>query len=115
MLIILYHMVRALTFCLWQSVVLRWCRVECGMSGASRQAHIFYSQPTYFTSYTLCPNTLSVPCPTAPRFLRSEGLRCGRCSRTFNSSEQYIDLTVSSGAKRKVYERKEWAGTELFR
>lgn len=67
------------------------------------------------TSHRLCPNTLYVPCPTAPRFLRSEGLRCGRCSRTFNSSEQYIDLTVSSGAKPKVYERKEWAGTELFR
>ncbi len=46
---------------------------------------------------------------------RSSGLSCTRCSRTFYADEQYLDLTLTSGMKPKVYKKKEWAGQELFR
>jgi len=46
---------------------------------------------------------------------RSEGLCCRRCSRTFQADGEYLDLTLNSGIKPKVYNRREWGGTELFR
>mmetsp|Transcript_5371 Transcript_5371/g.14464 ORF Transcript_5371/g.14464 Transcript_5371/m.14464 type:complete len:351 (-) Transcript_5371:679-1731(-) len=46
---------------------------------------------------------------------RSESLNCRRCSRSFDSSPSYVDLTLTSGLKPKVYNRREWGGTELFR
>eukprot|EP00798_Chlamydomonas_sp_ICE-L_P021013 gene21013-27874_t len=45
----------------------------------------------------------------------SEGLKCNCCGRTFQSDNKYVDLTLTSGFKSKVYSRKEWGGTELFR
>lgn len=46
---------------------------------------------------------------------RSTQLACPRCSRSFNSSEQYIDLTLNSGLQPQVYKKREWAGQEMFR
>lgn len=40
---------------------------------------------------------------------------CRRCARTFDSANQYLDLTITSGVSQQVYEQKQWQGTELFR
>lgn len=46
---------------------------------------------------------------------RPSGLSCPRCSRTFNASPDYVDLTLTSGLGVQEYEQKPWAGTEIFR
>jgi len=55
-----------------------------------------------------CGNSLANACSP-------EGLSCPRCVRTFDSSPAYVDLTLTSGLKPKVYEQRAWGGTELFR
>lgn len=54
------------------------------------------------------PSFISVLC-------RTMGLTCGRCSRTFNADSRFVDLTLTSGIKKKAFQQKEWFGTELFR
>ncbi|GLI62397.1 hypothetical protein VaNZ11_005014 [Volvox africanus] len=43
------------------------------------------------------------------------GLSCNRCQRTFPASPAYLDLTLTSGVRQKVYKQRSWGGTELFR
>ncbi|CAG9466948.1 unnamed protein product [Pedinophyceae sp. YPF-701] len=47
--------------------------------------------------------------------LKTSGLNCGRCSRTFESADAYADLTITSGRMPKLYEENRAVGTELFR
>lgn len=42
-------------------------------------------------------------------------LSCPRCARTFAKNATYADLTINSGVRQEVYQRREWQGTELFR
>jgi len=45
----------------------------------------------------------------------SQALACTRCARSFSTTPAYVDLTLTSGVKQKVYNQKQWGGTELFR
>lgn len=71
----------------------------------------------------LCTTGATVPCRTMrlfealspPNTRRSQALLCARCARSFSCSPEFVDLTVTSGIKQKVYNQKQWGGTELFR
>eukprot|EP00803_Ostreobium_quekettii_P001497 evm.model.scf_2832.1 EVM.evm.TU.scf_2832.1 scf_2832:304-2977(-) len=40
---------------------------------------------------------------------------CGRCGREFDVAGDFVDLTLTSGAGRMVYQAPQWAGTRTFR
>eukprot|EP00877_Chromochloris_zofingiensis_P015113 jgi/Chrzof1/9856/Cz04g18150.t1 len=50
-----------------------------------------------------------------PVVSRYQRLTCCRCNRTFEPDVNYIDLTLTSGMRKRVYQQKLSTGTELFR
>ncbi|GIL59042.1 hypothetical protein Vafri_14011 [Volvox africanus] len=63
----------------------------------------------------VCPICLQTHFSLSSMPSQSTGLSCGRCQRTFPASPAYLDLTLTSGVRQKVYKQRSWGGTELFR
>lgn len=50
----------------------------------------------------VCPICLTTPFKLPGLPAGPQGLSCGRCARTFDSSDKYVDLTLTSGISQKV-------------
>lgn len=43
-----------------------------------------------------------------------DALRCGRCSRSFEVGDAFVDLTLTSGVKQAAYREAPWLSTAVF-
>lgn len=77
--------------------------------GAAPQPPRAAAQPRFRVACPICLTT-ELAGPGVPG-----GLTCSCCSRTFASTPDYLDLTVTSGARPEVYEQSFWGGTQIFR
>ncbi|EFJ44161.1 hypothetical protein VOLCADRAFT_106536 [Volvox carteri f. nagariensis] len=74
------------------------------------------SSPASSTDFDfVCPICLQTHFSLSSMPTQSGGLSCVRCQRTFPSSPAYLDLTLTSGVRQRVYKQRSWGGTELFR
>lgn len=72
------------------------------------------SHANHLSSYNDA-SVLGGSCQAMPVVSRYQRLTCCRCNRTFEPDVNYIDLTLTSGMRKRVYQQKLSTGTELFR
>jgi len=70
------------------------------------------SAPALNLTCPICHQT-EFSLPTTANGLRPS-LHCARCARTFSSTDEFIDLTITSGIEYKSYQKKLWGGTTTF-